>query len=73
MGIHEYSDIFMNTNNHECLGSDPILTAEVESIADEMFLLLEAISTRAASTMLWPIIIMGSCLRREMLVASPFI
>jgi hypothetical protein len=22
MGIHEYSDIFMNTNNHECLGSD---------------------------------------------------
>jgi hypothetical protein len=23
MGIYEYSDIFMNTNNHECLGSDP--------------------------------------------------
>jgi hypothetical protein len=22
MSIHEYSDIFMNTNNHECLGSD---------------------------------------------------
>ena len=25
MGIYEYSDIFMNTNNHECLGSDPAL------------------------------------------------
>jgi hypothetical protein len=45
-----------------------------------MFLLLEEISTRAASTILWLMIIMGSRLRvpekrhklREMLVASPF-
>jgi Fungal specific transcription factor domain len=65
--------IFLHSLFYISNAKDPILTAEVESIADEMFLLLEAISTRAASTMLWPIIIMGSCLRREMLVASPFI
>jgi hypothetical protein len=28
MGIYEYSDIFMNTNNHECLGSDRLYSAE---------------------------------------------
>jgi hypothetical protein len=72
--------IFLHSSFYISNAKDPILIAEVDSIADEMFLLLEEISTRAASTILWPMIIMGSCLRllekrhklREMLVASPF-
>lgn len=55
--------IFLHSSFYISNAKDPILAAEVESIADEMFLLLEAISTRAASTILWPMIIMGSCLR----------
>jgi hypothetical protein len=31
--IHEYSDVLMNTNNHECLGSD--LTAPI-TVADAL-------------------------------------
>ena len=35
---------------------------EVEHISNNMFELLDAVSSKAASTILWPIIILGSCL-----------
>ncbi|RDW57250.1 hypothetical protein BP5796_12700 [Coleophoma crateriformis] len=72
--------IFLHTSFYASDIKHETLVAKVDRLVEEMFRLLDSLSTKAASTVLWPSIIMGSCIRapkqqkllRQMWQISPF-